>query len=644
MSENVQQNIGSEKDLSRKQTLEERRLASIQSQVEAAKDRSRYETYEYSSYGNAKLFAARTKGDGHIRKKMPCQDYCLATSVNGYIVLADADGVSACEHSDIGSKFACEAVLKTVEKASKFEEGKEKLEEYEFVNRILSVSFRNKLVNCWIDMVRDEIKNKHESTLSPEEELKEISKYGSTVMFAVISENWIVVGNLGDGQILVFNDSYGIKLRVHPPKESSKVRCLINETCVREDFYVAKYPRKFFNGVLLTTDGMYESLDANVHLFNYALQIKQRFREKLEPYQAFCYEAEGVYQDFSKRWTDDDCSIALFVDESHINTDYERILGSVKQHSNAALLKRWASEGMLFYVKDDIMYGDIFVTKQCDAADEDNKNIAIDTLKAALSDIVSIEIDEAVETWTEHGYIFSKYAEAGDTIEFMYCSGLFRRDKRNPEASAQKILKVYSLISKLNSKLKSIGYELNTSALFNISFDGTYLHVRREAVRKIDETQARSKHDDIEKFFENILGILTSDKGESQPVFDIGYLSAGIVYYRSNTASESDIEKVLSATARSEDNAILLPDGKRLFLKIEGKTLSPLACIVKNSKDKKLYIKNVGDCIWKFEGGKMVRRGDSVELQDKINFILCNNQGKEIERYTYISKNGGLYD
>ena len=85
-------------------------------------------------------------------------------------------------------------------------------------------------------------------SLSPEEKLKEFSKYGSTIMFAVITEHWIVVGNLGDGQILVFNDFYGVKLRVHAPKESTKVRCLVNERCVREDFLTAKYPRDLFNG------------------------------------------------------------------------------------------------------------------------------------------------------------------------------------------------------------------------------------------------------------------------------------------------------------------------------------------------------------------------------------------------------------
>lgn len=96
-------------------------------------------------------------------------------------------------------------------------------------------------------------------------------------MYAVITQNWIVVGNLGDGQIMVFNDCYGVKLRVHAPKDSSRVRCLANERCAREDFSVAKYPRSCFNGVLLSSDGIYESLDKSNHYYDYCIQLKKDF-------------------------------------------------------------------------------------------------------------------------------------------------------------------------------------------------------------------------------------------------------------------------------------------------------------------------------------------------------------------------------
>ena len=224
----------------------DKHLQVIEAQLEKAKNPATYETYNFEESAadkKLKLFTARRKGTNHVLAKTPCQVYCLATSVNGCTILADADGVSSCEHSDVGSKLACDAVVKTVAMASKSCRSEDSL-----IERLMSVSFREKLVSIWIKLVMEEVSKKN--IQSPAEQLKEFSKYGSTIMFAVITDSWIVTGNLGDGQILVFNDSYGVKLRVHAPKDSSRVRCLANERCAREDFQIEKYPKTLFNGVL----------------------------------------------------------------------------------------------------------------------------------------------------------------------------------------------------------------------------------------------------------------------------------------------------------------------------------------------------------------------------------------------------------
>ena len=648
MSEDLQP-IDSEKEQIPRQTAEEKHLQLIQSQTETAKNPSRYETYEYHLYKNAKLFAARTRGQSHIDQKTPCQDFCSVTSINGCFVLADADGVGSCEHSDMGSRFACEAVFQAVESASRIEKGKEKLEEDEFVNRILSVSFREKLLQIWIGMVKKEIKKQHESMLTPEEQLKEFNKYGSTIMFAVISENWIVAGNLGDGQILVFNDSYGIKLRVHPPKDSSKVRCLVNERCVREDFQLAKYPRKFFNGVLLTTDGIYESFDKGIYFYDLAVQMKQRFLEKSEPYQAFCYKEEGEpYKDFSVMRTYDDCSMAMFVDEKPVGTDYENILSVVKQHSTSAILKRWSEENLLFFVKNGDVYGDITVAKQHfnDLGEPVDASIPLEDLKAAVAEM-PIEIDMPTEIWTENNYVFSSYTEKNNafTVEYMHCAGLLRRDKKNPEASSQKILKLYCLIKKLQAILKNSGYELNSSALFNLSFDDEKLYVRREAVEKIDENRTIADRNGVDRCFDHIVGVLKSEKGEIQPVFNIGYLNFGVKYCRKEAADKEYIEKFMDLTAKSNDVPILLPDGKQLLLKIEGQIIAPLMQLIRESENNRLQLKNVSDYCWITDDDRKLNPGDSIDLPEEISFVICNNQGEKLDRYTYISKSrGGFYD
>ena len=136
-------------------SMKEEHLKQINSQIEEAKDPATYETYSYSISSadeNIKLFAARRRGINHIIDGTTCQDYCITTSINGCTVLADADGVSSCEHSDIGSKLACEAVVFAVKAASKSSNGEDQL-----VSRLLSITFRERLVSIWIKSVMEEV-------------------------------------------------------------------------------------------------------------------------------------------------------------------------------------------------------------------------------------------------------------------------------------------------------------------------------------------------------------------------------------------------------------------------------------------------------------------------------------------------------
>ena len=69
----------------------DKHLQIIEEQLEKAKNTSTYETYDFAESAadkKIKLFTARKKGTKHVLEKTPCQDYCLATSVNGCTILA----------------------------------------------------------------------------------------------------------------------------------------------------------------------------------------------------------------------------------------------------------------------------------------------------------------------------------------------------------------------------------------------------------------------------------------------------------------------------------------------------------------------------------------------------------------------------
>lgn len=388
---------------------------------------------------------------------------------------------------------------------------------------------------------------------------------------------------------MVFNDCYGVKLRVHAPKDSSRVRCLANERCVREDFSVAKYPRSCFNGVLLSSDGMYESMDKGNHYYDYCIQLKNRFLERSphEPYQAFCYKEEGEpYKDFSRMRTQDDCSIAMAIEQRDVVSDYETIMTSLLSHSQAAIFKRWSPECMSFFTKNDTTYSDVIVSRM---GDDD-----------ALLNLNSAVLDAPDRTWNEGELCFNEYPDTAiPTLEFMRCSGMLRRDKSNPSESEQLILNVYLSIVRLRKELSELGLAFNASALFNVAFDGRQLHIRKEAVRRITSSTSNGNFDDVEMCFSHLLGIIESED-KKDPVFDIGYIDRGIKHYRIGHPSDE---------------------------------LTQLQRI-----NKKLYMRNISSYSWKFDDETVLPPGESRELGKNMEFTLLDGEGEELETYKYVSK------
>lgn len=614
---------------------EEKHQQVLEQQLEEAKDPAAYETCDAHSSAedpDIQLFTARRRGSMHAKADMPCQDYCITAESAGCTILAAADGVSSCERSDIGSRLACEAAVKTV----KMTAGSCKDEE-ELVKRLLSVTFREKLTAAWISMIMEEMKTEHK-TEHPEtaaEQMEKFYKYASTLMFAVITENWYVVGNLGDGQVLVFNDTFGVKLRVHPPKESSKVRCLVNERCAREDFQVAKFARKDFNGILLSTDGIYESMEPGSHFYQYAVQMKKRFQEQetMQPYQPFCYKEEGEpYKDFSVMRTGDDCTIALALDLAEGKTDFQNMQNSLMEHTDAVLI-RYANETcQSFFAKKEDQYVDVIVTEavsedrredvtetrtedtQKDAtevrteepqkdvtetenAEENVTETVKEDSKAESLTIRTAILEKKLESWSTDGYHFVCYPFIGtDTIAFLFQNGKLRRDWRDPEESSRSVLELYLKIRDLQEELQTLGYGLSESAAFLMHFDGENLYLKQEALeRKTDAALPKS----LRRCFESMIGVLESGE-EKQPVFDIGYLNRGCKYKR--------------------------------FAEKSGE----LGQIVRENKE--LYLKNTGSCTWKLEDGTMVTPGEKAKLSEKFTFILVDEQGEELEHYQYTGR------
>lgn len=561
-------------------TKEELHRQRVMQVTEAAKDRSLYETYECRASDadpNLLLFRASKRGIGHERKKMPCQDYCLTASGSGCSILADADGVSSCAHSEIGAKLACEAVVKTVLSTAGSSQSEEQL-----VKRLCSVSFRERLVSNWVSEV---LKLISEYETPPKDELEELRKYGSTIMFAVITPNWYITGNLGDGQVIVFNDKFGIKLRVHAPKESSRVRCLVNERCAREDFLVYAYPRILFNGVLLSTDGMYESFDRGRHFFNYASQMKERFLSvpEPEPLQPFCYLEEGEpFKDFSVQRTMDDCSIALAVDRKPVDGAAYAIHRTAASLTDDMLAVRYGGGCMTWYA---IKQGE---TVELVSAPE--------PVWSAAEKLEHAVVEEPSSIWNESGRRYAFYPVAKDeTLESLYSNGLLRRHGADP-GNEERLLNVCRLVMALQRELVSTGHTLNAAALFLVRYDGNQLTLRREAVSPLEDPSRTAMPEPVAAIFLNLLGVLEAE-GHHLPLTGSGYIDRSDRMDRFDGCGEGPMFQLF--------------------------------------REKKEYsLKNVGDAAWLLENGQTVAPGDLVVLTDGLTFSLAAPGGPVTYRFT----------
>ena len=543
---------------------------------EEAKDASVYETYEYRKSKQDEqvaLFSARRIGRSHVRKEKPCQDYCMTADGEDYIILSAADGVSSCERSDVGSRLACETVTAVVEDARKHSKTEE-----DFVRVLQGMKFRKKIVNRWVQNV---LKHVRELAASEEvDEIKELYKYGSTLLFTVITKNWYVAGNLGDGQILFFTEQEAVKVRAHAPKESSKVRSLVNEKCYLEDFHMVAYPRTWFQGVLLSTDGMYDVLYPGHHFHRYAKQLTERFLKAGEPLQPFCYEEEGeMMKDISRVRTSDDCSIVLAVDVCHYVDTQAEIRREVETHTEERMLRRKMEEISLYDVIRKDEYQHMVVSNKKEMPEE-------------LPKLESAAWLTPSEVWETEGHCYRCYPETEMvSLETLYCEGKLREQRENILNASYFVLDLYKKLSNCKKELEGHGLFLNKASHFLMGIhqeNGTLL-IMPEAVSKKEEGFEKEP---FWNYFESLYGVLRCGDKE-RPIFQTGYVAFG-----------------------------------QTLCELDESASKPMCCMM--SEKSEFYFKNLGEKEWIHANGVKTMPGERIRLEDGLT-ILIPGEGEDAQ-------------
>ena len=555
-------------------TAKERHEIKVLEWNEKAKDPSLYEVYETkdsAAIQGFRMFAAKKRGRSHVMGGKPCQDDCRIAEGRQCVILADADGVSACSRSEEGARIACDTVIELVRSAEDHCKSEE-----EFVKLLQSGQFRDRLLSSWLKKVISVIR---EGSEEMKDSVEEIEKFGTTILFAVITEHWYVAGNLGDGQILFFNQDVSVKLRYHTPKESSRVYCLVSPKCALDGFQIAAYPRSLFDGILLSTDGMYDFLEPSDHFFRYGLQLRERFMKAGEPLQPFCYtEGEKPMRDFSQFRSQDDCSIVLAVDtDENCTGQLEANRKEILKRQDKARLLRLQGDIALYqtYTKPDL--GTVCVSR-CAAP-------LPHLLKEAF-------VEASLEEWDEGGYHFARYASpAFDTIESYYSNGLLREKRsEGPEASAV-TMRLCRRLNRLCEELKGMSLALGDGAQFLIQYDEAkdILILRKEALIAAGDESETKENTFIRDYFRALLGGLAC--GQKQiPLFDTGFLTIGRIIERFDKRSVG---------------------GERLL------------CVTKNREG--IQLKNMSDTCWLLKDGSVTQPGQTLPLADGLEFALVDD-------------------
>lgn len=133
-------------------------------------------------------------GANHLRSGKPCQDVAGCEVVSDTVALAVADGHGTSRHADVGARLAVQVALAALVRFA--EDLGERASNPTEVRKYAEHPLRAQLVREWKERVRA----KAESDETP------LREYGSTLLAAVATSDFLLLGQLGDGDVLLVDE------------------------------------------------------------------------------------------------------------------------------------------------------------------------------------------------------------------------------------------------------------------------------------------------------------------------------------------------------------------------------------------------------------------------------------------------------
>lgn len=265
-----------------------------------------------------KGFSNSVIGASHEKRDMVCQDSSAFKVGSSYAIAVVADGHGSKKHfrSNMGSKFAVEATVETIER---FYADTEKFEDnFPRNHKMIIQNIQKQIISCWNAKVAEHIRTnpvtvEEKSTFTPEEfeKIPVESYYGTTLVAAVTGSDYTFGFQIGDGSLVgVFEDGETEMLidyeESNPANITSSI-CNSNAASMFASFYVNN--RKLL-ALFVSTDGLYTSFGSDKDFLDYHTIISGQLSES----NSF---EDAVVKNLRKRahfGTEDDISLSCVYD------------------------------------------------------------------------------------------------------------------------------------------------------------------------------------------------------------------------------------------------------------------------------------------------------------------------------------------
>lgn len=260
-------------------------------------------------------FSKSAVGYSHLKAKKPCQDFsaCYHDEERTIVTACDGHGGDIYVRSQLGSKFASEAIMSVFKQVNRYALGGANRSDIEKKLRLEILCEWNSLVER--SLAQKPLQKKEVAFLNEDAQFRLKSDpqiaYGTTLNGAMIVGNKVVCASLGDGGCLLFH-----KGKVTPAfdddNDEENVANITYSMCQSDAFnhlHVKIFDLATVDGVMVFTDGLinpYRNLENFVESF-VCLAITTAARGNSSDLEKFVSEVG------SKLGTGDDVSVGMIL-------------------------------------------------------------------------------------------------------------------------------------------------------------------------------------------------------------------------------------------------------------------------------------------------------------------------------------------